>query len=104
MGGPLIINMSWRVFVFSSIVLSQHHEIQRYGKRSEYLTNAAKNMIKSNQATFVHPQQQQPASEDAPAVNWNDLIEFESDNTERSENSDKSLYLKKQYKIILLSH
>jgi len=42
-----------------SIVMSQHHEIQRYGKRSEYLTNAAKSMItKNNQATFVNSQQQ----------------------------------------------
>jgi len=54
-------------------VLSSHHEIQRYGKRSEYLTNAAKNMMnKQNQATFVHQQQQEQPSagaEETPATN-----------------------------------
>ena len=51
-------------------MLSSHHEMQRYGKRSEYLTNAAKNMMnKQNQATFVHQQQQEASGEEAPATN-----------------------------------
>lgn len=47
--------------MFSSVVLSSHHEVQRYGKRSAELAQAAAKTVQ--RATYIRNEEGSPTAE-----------------------------------------
>lgn len=76
---------SFNALYNDSLVLSSHHELQRFGKRSEGLSKGAANSKTIQRATYINRQEESPAKPQTQAVPDKTSTEFDGTAPEATE-------------------